>query len=151
MIQERTLSLKTLKKSIHWGRKKDPFTEYPKEDPVTDKPKEDSILSLRNLKRTLPLTNLRSFRALNNFRVAKSFFFDFLVIVYDKEGVGTNFHMKILVLEALLVSYGSLYFATFFIKSISHTTASFGTWDKLIEPIFESCCKDTLFLKYSYS
>ena len=44
-----------------------------------------------------------------------------------------------------LKSYGSLYFATFSMKSICHTFASFGTTlAKLTELIFQSFCKDII-------
>ena len=34
-------------------------------------------------------------------------------MVYDALDVGINFHLRILVLEALVFSYGFFYFATF--------------------------------------
>ena len=45
----------------------------------------------------------------------------------------------------LLKKCGSLYSATLSMKSVFHTSASFGTtWDKFIESIFESFSKDIL-------
>ena len=111
-VKENLVLEDPIRHSIKEKSKENSVTEKPKENTMTDYPKENPITtflmsspSLKTLQSTLSLRTRRSLKTFNDFCAPQKTLFGILVIEW---GIRINIHLRILVLEDLVLMLLSL-------------------------------------------